>query len=219
MAQSVRRRARFFLLAVGLIGATALVSSLPGGASHAPVVATLGAIPTVLPGWSSTDRVPAGVMPSDPSAETELVRAYQNGTQTVWVSVGYYPGQVEGRRPAARKLLFPGSGWRNLNEESTRIAVDGQIGGTIPATLVVMETDGRSLAILYWYQIGRRSVASDHGYRALLLVNRVVRGRSDGALVRIVSPVQSAREVAPVVAKQMEFVRVFYPALLRNLPG
>jgi EpsI family protein len=219
MAQSVRRRARFFVLAVGLIGATALVSSLPGGTSHAPVVATLGAIPTVLPGWRSTDRVPAGVMPSDPSAETELARAYQNGTQTVWVSVGYYPGQGEGRHPAARKLLFPGSGWRNLNEESTRIVVDGRVGGTIPATLVVMETEGRSLAILYWYQIGRHSVASDHGYRALLLVNRLIRRRSDGALVRIASPVPSAREVASVVARQIEFVRVFYPELLRNLPG
>jgi EpsI family protein len=172
----------------------------------------------VLSGWSSTDSIPAGVMRPDPSAKTELIRAYQNGTQTVWVSVGYYARQGKGQRPAARKLLFPGSGWSNLSEKSTRIVLDGHPGNTIPATLVVAETGGRSLAILYWYQIGGRSVGSDHWYRALLLFNRLVHGRSDGVLIRIASPVPSAQDVAPVVAKQMEFVRLFYPELLRSLP-
>ena len=212
------RRTRFFLLAVGLIGATALVSYVTREAGEASPSIALGHIPTVLSGWSSTDRVPAEAMPPDPSAETELVRAYQNGTQTVWVSVGFYARQGKGRHPAARKLLFPSSGWSNLIEESTQIVLDGRPVATIPATLVVVETGGRSLAILYWYQIGRRSVGSDHSYRALLLVNRLVRGRSDGALIRIASPVPSTRDVAAVVAKQKEFVRVFYPELLRSLP-
>ena len=212
------RRACFFLLAVGLIGATAVVSNVAREAGQGSSSIARGHIPAVLSGWSSTDRVPAGVMPPDPSAETELVRAYQNGTQTVWVSVGYYARQGEGRRPTARRLLFPSSGWSNLSEESTQIVLDGPPVGTIPATLVVVESGGRSLAILYWYQIGRRSVGSDHWYRALLLFSRLVHGRSDGALIRIVSPVPSARDVAPVVAKQMEFVRVFYPELLRSLP-
>jgi EpsI family protein len=217
MAPTVRRRTRFFLLAVGLIGATAAVSNLSREGGRPPANAALGHIPTVLPGWSSTDRAPAGIMRSDPSAEAEVVRAYQNGSQTLWVSVGYYAHQDQGRHPAARKLLFPGGGW-NLNEQSTRIALDGKMGGTIPATLVVMESGDRSLAVLYWYQIGRRSVGSDHWYRALLVFNRLVRGRSDAALVRIASPVPNARDVASVVAKQMEFVQVFYPELLRSLP-
>jgi EpsI family protein len=217
MAPTVRRRARFFLLAVGLIGAAAAMANVarePGQSS--PSIA-LGRIPTVLPGWSSTDRVPAEVMPPDPSAETELVRAYQNGTQTVWVSVGYYTRQTQGRRPAARRLLFPGSGWTNLSEGSTRIVLDGPPAGAIPATQVVVEVDGRSVAILYWYQIGRHSIGSDHGYRALLLFNRLVRGRGDGALIRVASPVPSTQDVTPVIARQMEFVRLFYPELLRAL--
>jgi EpsI family protein len=218
MAATVRRRARFFLLAVGLIGAAVAMANVAREPGQPPPSIALGRIPTVLPGWSSTDRVPAGVMPPDPSAETELIRGYQNGTQTVWVSVGYYTRQSQGRRPAARRLLFPGSGWTNLSERSTRIVLDGAPAGTIPATQIVVEAEGRSLAILYWYQIGRHSVGSDHWYRAQLLFNRLVHGRSDGVLIRIASPVPSARDVAPVVAKQMEFVRVFYPELLRSLP-
>jgi EpsI family protein len=218
MAATVRRRARFFLLAVGLIGAAVAMANVAREPGQPPPSIALGRIPTVLPGWSSTDRVPAGVMPPDPSAETELIRGYQNGTQTVWVSVGYYTRQSQGRRPAARRLLFPGSGWTNLSEGSTRIVLDGAPAGTIPATQIVVEAEGRSLAILYWYQIGRHSVGSDHWYRAQLLFNRLVHGRSDGVLIRIASPVPSARDVAPVVAKQMEFVRLFYPELLRSLP-
>ena len=81
-----------------------------------------------------------------------------------------------------------------------------------------MEADGRSVAILYWYQIGRHSIGSDHGYRARLLFNRLVLGRGDGALIRVASPVPSTQDVTRVVARQMEFVRVFYPELLRSLP-
>lgn len=217
MVSTVRRRTSFFLLAIGLIGATAAVSNLPRETDQPPGNATLKPIPTVLPGWSTSDRAPTGVMRSDPSAETEIVRAYQNGTQTLWLSIGYYAHQDQGRHPAARKVLFPGGGW-NLNEKSTRIALDGRTGRTIPATLVVMESGDRSLAVLYWYQIGRHSVGSDHWYRARLLLNRLIRGRSDAVLVRIASPVPNARDVAPVVAKQMEFVQVFYPELLRSLP-
>ena len=73
--RAVMRRACFFLLAVGLIGATAVVSNVAREAGQASSSIALGHIPAVLSGWSSADRVPAGVMPPDPSAETELVRA------------------------------------------------------------------------------------------------------------------------------------------------
>jgi len=80
--------------------------------------------------------------------------------------------------------------------------------------------DGRvgKVAVVYWYQIGQTSLASDHWYRAQLLYNGLVHGRTDGALVRLASLVAKDEDTAAVLARHSEFLREFYPLLLRSLP-
>jgi EpsI family protein len=99
------------------------------------------------------------------------------------------------------------------------LPVAGAPGGRLNANLVLIEEGGRRYAIAYWYQIGQAPLASDHWYRVRLLYNRIVHGRTDGALIRMASPVASGEDPAVVVARYARFLGVFYPELLRRLPG
>lgn len=212
------RRALFFATALALLGIAGGLLLLPHDAREVPLAAPLDLIPITFKGWTGANHVPAEVLRVDPQVPEHLFRTYQNGTQTVWVSVGYYPNQAEGRRPPAQELLFPGQGWSTLSARPVRIPLDGGSTRSIPANLLLMQTADRQVAILYWYQVRGRSIASDHWYRTLVLYHRLAHRRADGALVRIASPVPEGADPAAVVARQAEFIQAFYPELLRSLP-
>ncbi len=214
----MRREARFSLVALALIAAAGLLVTVRAGVAEVPLQASFEAVPDSLPSWVQSSGSPGDSLPPDPRAPIRLLRGYERAGRPVWVSVEYFPSQEEGKRPAARQLVFPGHGWIDLTEQPVQLTVGDAAGRPIDATLVLVEGRGGRFAVVYWYQIGQRSVASDHWYRAELLYNGLVRGRTDGALVRLASPLGSDESAAAVPALHSDFLREFYPLLLRSLP-
>jgi EpsI family protein len=211
------RPALFSLVALALCATAAVVIAAPRAVHDVSPSTPLEFVPHRLAGWRAAEDAPASVLPADPGAPERLARAYDKDAQRVWVSVSYYPNQAEGRRPPARSLMFPGQGWSDLSEEAVSVPLP-EGGGRLPATLVLMRSRERRLAILYWYQLQERAIASDHWYRAALLYNRLVRGRADGALIRIAIAMPETTGAAEALAVHEDFIRAFHPELLRRLP-
>jgi EpsI family protein len=211
------RQARFSVAALVLIGAAAILLAISGRPARAVSPAWLAGFPATIAGWTATDAAPGAILPADSRAARHLSRTYEHGGRPIWVAVDYYPDQGQNQRPAARQLVFPGHGWADLSEQQVRIPLDGG-SGQLPATLVLMRTADRTVAVLYWYQLQDRSVASDHWYRALLIWNRIVHGRGDGALVRVASAVPETSTPSEVLGQLGEFIRAFHADLLAALP-
>ena len=63
--------------------------------------------------------------------------------------------------------------------------------------------------VLYWYQAHGRSVANEYVSKAYLIADAIRMNRTDGALVRVITPivggepVSAARDRALLFAKQM----------------
>lgn len=214
----MRRPVAFSVAALALLAMAAAALLVPRGVRDVAPAMPLELMPTRLAGWLGSDQGATDVLPADPGVPVHLARTYDKDGQRLWISVGYYPNQAEGRRPPARDLLFPGRGWSDLSEEVVTLPLDGGSGRSIPANLVLMRSGQRRVAILYWYQLQDHSIASDHWYRATLLYNRLIRGRAEGALVRIATAMPDGAGPQGAVAVQTEFVRAFYPELLRRLP-
>jgi EpsI family protein len=214
----MKRHTLFSLVALALMAVTGVLVTVPAGGSDVPLRSSFEGIPDVLPGWTFTSQPPGDALPPDTRAPNRLFRGFERGGRPLWVSVEYFPSQDEARRSAARTLIFPGFGWSQIAERRVRLAVDAAAAGRLDANLVLMEGRGGRVAVVYWYQIGQASVASDHWYRARLLYNALVRGRTDGALVRIASPLGNNEDTTVVLARYSDFLREFYPLLLRSLP-
>jgi EpsI family protein len=105
-----------------------------------------------------------------------------------------------------------------VSEERLDVPAGGRLERSVPASLLVMRSPEQRVAVLYWYQLPGRAVASDHGYRALLLYNRLVHRRADGALVRVAAPVRAGDDVRAIVTKQVSFIQAIYPDVLGSLP-
>jgi EpsI family protein len=213
-AGAIPRLRWFSLVALAVVGATAVLPLLPDRSAPVPPTRALETMPRTLGAWEEAATPPGDVMPLDPDVTHHLYRTYGRGRDTVWLSVGYYSLLGSGRHPQAQRLVMPGQGYAELSVRSVDIPLGA---GTLPANLVVMRAADRTLATLYWYHLGGRGVASDHGYRALLLWNRLWRHRSNVAVVRVVSPV-SGGDADATVAAQADFVRALYPELRGSLP-
>jgi EpsI family protein len=214
---AVTRSAGFFALTVGVLAVTGALLIVPSPAREVPLPAPLDALPASFDGWVGAD-VPTSPLPVDPQGAAHLRRAYRDGAQTVWVAVSYYPHQSEGYRPPAVELLYPNRGWNWLSEETVRIPLGTVPARSIRANLVVINQRGDYLVTLYWYQVQTHSIASDHWYRVVLLYNRLVHQRAEGAFVRVAALVTDGAAVGAVVDQEKRFVQAFYPELLRSLP-
>lgn len=214
----MRREALFSGVALALLTVTGILVATPSGVADVPLRTRLDDIPSALPGWSAADKGPERILPPDARAPDRLGRGFADKAGPVWVVVEYYPTQDESRRAAAGDLVFLAMGWSQLAEREVSMPVAAAPGGRVDANLVLIEEGGRRYAIAYWYQLGQAPVASDHWYRARLLYNRLVHGRTDGGLIRIASPMERGEDPAAVVARYADFLRAFYPELLRSLP-
>jgi EpsI family protein len=211
------RGARFSLVALALLVASGIAAAMPAGGTDMPLRASFEALATPA-GWTEGREAPDTVLPPDARAPVRLSRGYAKGPATEWVLVEYFPSQSEARRAAAREFVFPGAGWSQITEREVTLPVASGGVESLEANLVLVESGGQRYAVLYWYEVGGVATASDHGYRARLLYNRLVRGRSDGALIRIASPFQAGEDEPAILARHIDFLRVFYPALLGSLP-
>jgi EpsI family protein len=72
--------------------------------------------------------------------------------------------------------------------------------------------------VLYWYQAHGRVVASEYWAKFYLVADAIRMNRSDGALIRVTTPI--AENESPVSAEQrgVAFVRDVLPLLGRYIP-
>ena len=138
------------------------------------------------------------------------------GRLPVWLYAGYYASQRTGVIIHSPKQCLPGNGWSILSNERVVIDVPGSAahGTTINRVLVAKGVD-RQL-VLYWYQERGRIVASEYWGKAYMVWDSMTRGRTDGALVRVSTPVIGSE--ADAHRRAIEFSERVFPLLTAFLP-
>ena len=79
----------------------------------------------------------------------------------------------------------------------------------------VARKNGEQVLVYYWYQSHGRAVAGEYRNKLLLVQDALTLHRSDGALVRVTTPILA--RTAPT-ADLAAFVRTLYPILTHHLP-
>jgi EpsI family protein len=206
-------RVRLVVVAALLCGARLVMAGREP--SVTPLPAPLSEIPFQLDEWSggdgpSFDAETLKVL----GADEYLNRIYQHPVHApVGLYVGYYGAQREGTAIHSPQNCLPGSGWAPVSHARTTLQVaDGQF----PVNRYVVEKRGERQLVLYWFDGRGRRVASEYVNKAYLLHDALRRGRTDGALVRIITPVADSEASADAAAQA--FVRALAPQLARWLP-
>jgi len=132
---------------------------------------------------------------------------------TLGLYIGYYQDQIEGGIIHSPKHCMPGSGWQPFQvAEVTTKATDGKTYRI--ARMVMQKGDDKQVAH-YWFQGRGRVIANEYEDRVAMILDSILRRRSDGALVRITGPGSDGEQDSQ---KQMEFIEALLPKLVQFLP-
>lgn len=189
-------------------------------AEAVPLIEPLGKLPTAVARWQGRDE-PA-FTPNILSAlgvDQYINRIYSApGEPFVSLYVGYYQSQREGDTMHSPLNCLPGAGWQPLVTERVALPVPGRAEPIAVKRFIVQKGLDRAV-VLYWYQSHGRVVASEYTSKLYLVYDALRLNRSDGALVRVVSPVAPAEpSAAPAGQRAAEFVQAVFPLLEKQLP-
>jgi EpsI family protein len=197
-----------------LLGAS-IIRAVAAGDVVPPRTA-LANIPPELEGWRSVadhelDATTVAVL----RADDYVARTYARRGDVADLFVGYYASQRQGQTIHSPMNCLPGAGWQPLSAKRLQIDVEG--GMLIESNRYVIQKGVDKQLVLYWYQSHGRAVASEYAAKVYLVLDSLRWGRSDAALVRIVTPI--GRDDARAERSAVDFVRALHPVLGGYLPG
>ena len=208
-----------FGIAALLMLATALVLQAHSHSEYFPPRAPLSSLPSQIDGWSGTDdaldRQTLDVLgPGD-----FLVRDYENASQPQpWINlyIAYFPTQKTGDTIHSPNHCLPGAGWVPSSRERVRITRPD--GSSFPVNRYVVSKLGERQLVLYWFQAHGRAVASEYWAKYYLVSDSVRMNRSDGGMVRLMTPMLDGESPDAAQARMMKFGSQLLPLLDSYIP-
>jgi EpsI family protein len=207
---------RVAIVAVLLI-ATAAVLQARGRIEVQPKAADLQTLPLKLAGWHGVN------LPIDPEVlETlgsgnYLSRLYRSeSTPPIDLFIAYYNTQRSGDTIHSPKNCLPGSGWTPL--EAKRILLPVSDTSSIQVNRYIVAKGAERQLVMYWYQAHGRATASEYAAKLYLVKDSIRMNRSDGGMVRVVTPFMSNETEDQTQARATEFARALYPTLNSYIP-
>jgi EpsI family protein len=129
--------------------------------------------------------------------------------------VGYYASQRSGDTIHSPKNCLPGSGWDPIQSGYATISLP--TGRQIVVNEYVIQQDQNKQLVFYWYQGRGRVVASEYAGKLWMVADAISRNRTDGALVRVITPMNDGEERAG--ARLTTFTQALFPSLDQLIPN
>lgn len=207
-----------FWTVVLLLAGTAAFIQIRGNGDRIPVSEPLAQMPRTIAGWSGNDIQIDQESLDVLGAGDFLSRIYSRDADapTIELFVGYFPTQRTGVSIHSPKNCLPGAGW---TFESSRYLDLKETNGKAHRVGEYIITDGENRQfVIYWYQAHGRSVANEYLAKMYLVVDAMKMSRTDGALIRVATPIRTSESSAQARARAELFTSQLAPILPRFIP-
>lgn len=217
------RSSKFWVLVVLLVGCFTTLR-LRGDQDRVPPTASLDLLPETINGWTAQD------IPLDKETlsvlgdgrflnrvYTDIGPAGRPIDVPVSLFIGYFPTQRTGQSIHSPQNCLPGSGWSFLS--SKVIDLPSSNGRPYQVGEYLIGNAGEKQVVLYWYLAHGRSIANDYVAKAYMMLDAIRWNRTDGALVRVVTPVGQSEPLAHAEQRAISFADQVTPLLPRFIPN
>ncbi len=120
-------------------------------------------------------------------ASDYVMRDYFGPGKRVNLYVGYYASQRSGATYHSPQNCLPGTGWEMKDPELIDITTPG--GRNFKVNRYIVQRGNHREILIYWYQGRGRVTPSEYQDKIYTSLDSVLKRRSDGAMVRIMTPV------------------------------
>lgn len=208
-----------FIVASLLIAAAAILLQARTSSEVFPPRLPLSEFPEQLGSWIGTD-VPIDKDILDILGPGDfLLREYQNQEKpnlNLDLFIAYFRSQRAGDTIHSPQHCLPGAGWIPVEQSLITITAPGH--APFPANrFVIAKGDAREL-VLYWYWAHDRGVASDYWAKYYLVADSIRMNRSDGSLVRFITPIYAGETADDAQQRLIPFASGIVPLLDSYIP-
>jgi EpsI family protein len=211
-------RLRFWTVALLLTGVVVLLYARPSR-DRIPAREPLAQFPTMITGWMSTD-LPIDQETRDVLGDGDfLSRNYvrQGAPAPINLFIAYFPSQRTGSTIHSPKHCLPGAGWEF--DSSRYVDLNDADGKAHHVGEYVISNGPMKDFVIYWYEAHGRSVANEYWGVVYQIIDVMRTNRTDGALVRIITPIMSDEGESQAKARAEGFAVKLAPMLTRFIPG
>lgn len=123
----------------------------------------------------------------------------------------YYASQRKGVSPHSPQVCIPGGGWVISGIRNETVTLND--GTPLGVVRVVISKDNVHQLVYYWFEQRGRHISNEYMMKWYLLEDAIVRNRTDGALVRVVTPMREGEAQGASDARLASFLRLAVPLL------
>lgn len=152
-------------------------------------------------------------------ADDYLNAFYQRpGGDIVSFFVAYYDKQTEGQGIHSPEVCLPTGGWEVFTFTETPVDMTGAGYGRFTAVRAVIQKGLEQQLVYYWFEGRGSRLANDVRAKLSVLADSLTLGRTDGALVRFVTPIDPNETEADAEARLLGFMAESLPVMPRFVP-
>lgn len=138
--------------------------------------------------------------------------------ETISLFAAYYLKQTEGQGIHSPEVCLPSGGWEVYSIDPVTIDMSGTPYGRFAVNRAVIQKGEEQQLVYYWFEQRGQRMTNDFVAKLSVLWDGVTRGRTDGALVRYVTPIGRREGVAAADARLQGFMAETLPRLPRFVP-
>jgi exosortase D (VPLPA-CTERM-specific) len=148
-----------------------------------------------------------------------IMADYQNGSgKTVNFYTAYYDSQRKGESIHTPQSCLPGGGWVFHQSGLTDVPLAATEGAILQVNRALIQKGDKKQLAYFWFPMRGRVAHNLWEMKALNFWDALTRRRTDGALVRVITPVYSGEESDSADSRLQAFVKDVLPVLNQFLP-
>ncbi|MEM6681572.1 MAG: VPLPA-CTERM-specific exosortase XrtD [Pseudomonadota bacterium] len=211
---------------VPALGATAVVlltifglQAIGGREEEIPDRRQLAQFPLYLEGWRAREQTLDPEVEQALKVDDYLLADYgQRQNQPVNFYVAFYESQRKGASPHSPRVCIPGGGWEISNFSRAAMKLP-ETKSTLPFNRLIISNNSDKLLVYYWFDQRGKKFANEYLMKAHLLKDAVTINRTDGALVRVTTPINAGEGLERADERLQSFIRTVTPYLPQYIPG
>ena len=143
----------------------------------------------------------------------------RDGRDPVNFFVAWYDTQTAGRTTHSPRACLPAGGWRIVDLK--QVEVPGALVNGLPlrANRVEIALGTHRQLVYYWFQQRGRVITNEYVAKWFLFWDSLIQRRTDGALVRLITPLKVGATEQEGDARLAEFAAQAAPQLDRFIPN
>ena len=138
--------------------------------------------------------------------------------QPINLFIAYYDEQTGGSGIHSPEVCLPAGGWEIASFETHPLDMADTAFGNFSVNRAVIRKGMEEQLVYYWFEQRGRRITNDFLAKATVVYDSLTIDRTDGAIVRFITPIDPAEPEGAADARLQEFMRQTIPTLHRFIP-